>query len=151
MALNLAKPFFKKILTQASTTTAGPSATFSVPIADAYTWYLNVTTAQTTANYYFLTSVDGGTTFVNVPWVFAAFTTTTGCAVLNTPTGGVGLGTEYITLPTGTGGIPTPATAMALRAIVDPSNMQLTWANSGSVAFTLYCAAWTRASGAASE
>jgi hypothetical protein len=149
--LNLSKPFFTKVLTQASTTTAGPSAAFSVPIADSYTWYLNVTTAQTTANYSFLTSVDGGTTYVAIPWCFAAVTTTTGCFVLNTPTGGVGAGSEYITLPTGTGAINTPGTAQALRCIVDNTHMELTWANSGSVAFTLYCAAWTRASGSASE
>lgn len=149
--LSLSKPFFTKVLTQASTTSAGPSAAFSIPIADAYTWYLNVLTAQTTANYSFQTSVDGGTTFVNVPWCFAATTTTTGCFVLNTPTGGVGAGSDYVTLPTGSGAINTPGTAQALRCIVDPANMKLTWANSGTVGFNLYLAAWTRASGAASE
>src|ERR1700758_2229535 len=150
MALNLAKPYFNKVITQASTTSAGPSAAFSIPLADSYTWYLNVLTAQTTANYSFQTSVDGGTTFVNIPWCFAAVTTTTGCFVLNVKSG-LGSSGDYITLPTGTGAAATPGTAQALQCVIDPANMKLTWANSGTVGFNLYCAAWTRAGGTASE
>ena len=145
MGMSLSKPFFKTILTQASTTSAGPSAAFSIPIADSYTWYLNVTTAQTTANYYFLTSVDGGTTYVNVPWVFAAVTTTTGCFVLNTRSG-LGSGFDQ-TIATSGGAIPPTTAALSLQAIVDPSHMEFTWANSGTVGFTLYMACWTRAGG----
>jgi hypothetical protein len=150
MALNLTKPYFNKLFTLASTTSAATSGNLTIPIADAYTFYLNVLTAQTTCNVNFQTSVDGGTTYVNIPWVFAAITTVTGCFVLNVKSG-LGSGIDYITLPTGTGAQYTAGTAQALQCVVDPAHMALNWVLSGTTGFNLYCAAWTRASGIANE
>lgn len=149
--LSLSKPYFVKSFSQGSTTTAGTSGNFTIPIADAYTFYLNVLTAQTTCNVNFQTSVDGGTTYVNIPWVFAAITTVTGCFVLNTRSG-LGTGSlDPVTLPTGTGGLYTAGTAQSMQCVIDPAHMALNWALSGTTGFNLYCAAWTRAGGTANE
>src|SRR5271165_5381202 len=81
-------PIAKLLLSIAAAQATGASAAFTIPFADAYTFYLNVTTAgQTTMDTVFQTSVDGGTTFVNVPWRFAQVTTTTGCFQLNVHAG----------------------------------------------------------------
>src|SRR6266850_1866050 len=113
------------------------SAGFTIPLADSYTWYMSVTTAQTTNDTVFQTSVDGGTTYVNVPWRFAQVTTTTGTFVLNTR---CGLGpANDVTAPTGTGTlIADTGGALALQAIVDPRFMKFKYTLSGTTAFTLY-------------
>lgn len=143
MALNITPPYFKKVLAVASTSTTATSAAFALPLADRYTFYLNVTTATAgTCDCVFLTSVDGGTTYVNVPWRFAQITTSTGCLVLNVR---VGLGNGYdASAPTGTATlIADTGGALALSAIVDPAHMKLKYTiGTGPDAFDLYCAAW---------
>src|SRR5690348_9754068 len=104
MAVSIAQPPIAKSLTTiAASQATGSSAAFALPVADAYTFYLNITSAgQTTMDTVFQTSVDGGTTYVNVPWRFAQVTTVTGCYVLNVHTG-VGPGNSTGTLTTGEG------------------------------------------------
>jgi hypothetical protein len=143
MALNITPPYFKKVLSVASTSTTATSAAFSIPLADRYTFYLNATTTTAgTMDTVFQTSVDGGTTYVNVPWRFAQVATTPGVLVLNVR---VGLGNSYdVTAPTGTG-VLVAATggALALSAIIDPGHMKLTYTiGTGPYVFDLYCAAW---------
>ena len=143
MAQRLAPPNIKSLLTVASTTVTATSSAFTIPIADSYTFYMNVSTAQTTCDTVFLTSVDGGTTYVNVPWRFAQVTTTTGCFVLNVVSG-QGPGND-VTAPTGTGTlIADTGGALNLRAVVDPNFMKFKYTLSGTTAFTLYCASWPR-------
>ena len=143
MALNITPPYFKKVLSVASTGTTATSPVFSIPLSDRYTFYLNVTTATAgTMDTVFQTSVDGGTTYVNVPWRFAQVATTTGGLVLNVR---VGLGNSYdVTAPTGTG-VLVAATggALALSAIVDPAHMKFTYTiGTGLYVFDLFCAGW---------
>lgn len=143
MALSLMKPYFKKVLTVASTAVTATSAAFAIPLADRYTFYMNVTTATAgTMDVVFQTSVDGGTTYLNIPWRFAQVATTTGGLVLNVRTG---LGNGYdATAPTGTGTlIAATGGALALSAIVNPDLMKVTYTiGTGPDAFDLYVAAW---------
>lgn len=147
MAVGLVKPFIQNLLTVASTSTTATSPNFAIPIADSYTFYLNVTTATAgTCDVVFQTSLDGGTTYVNIPWRFAQIATTTGCLVLNTRSG---LGNGYdVTAPTGTGTlIAATGGALALSAVIDPAHMKITYTiATGPDAFTLYVAAWPRGS-----
>lgn len=147
MAVGLVKPLIQTLLTVASTSTTATSANFAIPIADSYTFYLNVTTATAgTCDVVFQTSLDGGTTYVNIPWRFAQIATTTGCLVLNTRSG---LGNGYdVTAPTGTGTlIAATGGALALSAVIDPAHMKITYTiATGPDAFTLYVAAWPRGS-----
>ena len=149
MALTLNGPIVKSLASVAvTTTTATSTSTFTIPIADSYTFYLDVSVAQTTCATIFLTSVDKGTTWEPVPWKFAGVTTTTGTFVLNVRSG---LGpANDVSLVTGNGGLfakdGTGATASALQAVVDPNFMRFAYTTSGSSTFTLYCAAWPRGS-----
>lgn len=145
MALALKPPSITKLVTVASTSTTATSAAFAIPLADAYTFYLNVTTATAgTCDVVFQTSVDGGTTYVNIPWRFAQIATTTGCLALNVRSG-IGDGYDN-TAPTGTGTlIAATGGALALSAVVDPNFMKITYTiATGPDAFILYCAAWPR-------
>ena len=145
MAVQLIGPIPKLLLTVASTTVTATSPAFSIPLADAYTFYMNVGTAQTTNDTVFQTSVDGGTTYVNVPWRFAQVTTTTGCFVLNVQSG-IGRGVDA-TAATGTGIlIADTGGALALQATVDPRFMKFKYTLSGTTAFSLYVLAWPKGS-----
>lgn len=148
MAVSIAQPpLFKSLVSVAAAQATGASAAFTIPFADAYTFYLNVTTAgQTSMDTVFQTSVDGGTTFVNVPWRFAQVTTTTGCFVLDVHAG-IGPSAGAVgTLTTGEGTlIAATGGVLNLGAIVDPRNMKLFMTVSGTAPIsTLYVAAWTR-------
>ncbi len=152
VAVSQAGPFAKKVTSVAAAQATGSSAAFAIPVSDAYTFYLNVTSAgQTTMDTVFQTSVDGGTTYVNVPWRFAQVTTVTGCYVLNVAGSGVSptmdttagttasatLGNGLIVL--GTGG------QLCLQAIVDPRFMKLGMTVSGTAPISdLYVIAWPR-------
>lgn len=140
-------PIAKKVTSIAAAQATGSSAAFALPFADSYTFYLNVTAAgQTTCDTVFLTSVDGGTTYVNVPWRFAQITTATGCFVLDVksgvgsaagPTGALttGEGTNIA----GTGGV------LSLGANVDPRFMKLGMTVSGTAPISdLYVIAWPK-------
>lgn len=146
MALSLNPPIIKSCFTLANTSTSGTSTAFSIPIADSYTFYLQVATAQTSCATAFLTSIDQGTTYVAVPWKFAGVTTVTGTFVLNVASGLGNAGD--VSLPTGTGAFVdatgTGTTALALRSVVDPRYMKIAYTLSGNSSWTLYCAAWPR-------
>lgn len=147
MAVSITRPLFTKLVTVASTSTTATSSTFSIPLADAYTFYLVVATATAgTCDVVFKTSVDGGTTFVNIPWRFAQIATTTGTLVLNAQSG-VGRGVDA-TAATGTATlIADTGGALSLQSIVDPENMQIKYTiATGPDAFTLYCACWPKGS-----
>jgi hypothetical protein len=140
MAISISQPpIAKQLVAVASTSTTATSPAFSIPYADNYTFYLNVTTATGgTCDVGFQTSVDGGTTYVNVPWRFAQIATTTGCLVLNVRAG-VGPAGDA-TAATGTGTlIAANGGALALQAVVDPRYMKITYTIvTGPDAFTLY-------------
>lgn len=69
---NLQKPMPTLWLAVASTQTTALSAKLTLPVADAYTFFINTTTATAgTLDVSFQTSVDGGTTYLNLPWRFA--------------------------------------------------------------------------------
>lgn len=149
MALSLNGPAIKSLATVAVTTTTSSTqtSTFTIPIADSYTFYLLSTVAQTSMTSVFQTSVDKGTTWVNVPWKFASATTLTGTYVLNVRSG-LGSGLEGV-MPVSQGGAFTdagaaPTTGTAIAAVVDPSYMRFSYATVGSATFTLYVAAWPR-------
>ena len=147
MAISINGPIVKTLATVAvTTTTATSTATFTIPIADSYTFFMDVSVAQTTNATVFLTSVDKGTTWEPVPWKFAGVTTTTGTFVLNVRSG---LGpANDVSLVTGNGGLVakdgTGTTALALQAVVDPNFMRFAYTSSGSASFVLYVAAWPR-------
>lgn len=147
MALTLLLPVKKQLVTVASTSTTATSANFTIPLADSYSFYLNVTTATAgTLDVVFQTSVDGGTTYVNIPWRFAQATTTTGCLVLNVESG-LGSGMDATT-PTGNGTlIAATGGALALSAVVDPLFMKVTYTiGTGPYVFNLYVIANPRGS-----
>ena len=149
MAVGLIKPVIQTLLTVASTSTTATSANFAIPIADSYTFYMNVTTATAgTMDTVFQTSIDGGTTYVNVPWRFAQVATTTGVFVLNVRSG---LGNGYdATAPTGTGVlVADTGGALALSACVDTAHMKFKYTiGTGPDVFTLSVIAWPRGSSA---
>jgi hypothetical protein len=149
MALSLNGPLFKTCASVAVTTTtaATTSATFTIPIADSYTFYLVATVAQSNMSCGLQTSIDAGTTWVNTPWKFAAATTTTGTYVLNVRSG-LGPGMEGV-MPVSQGGVFTdggllPTTGTAIAAVVDPRYMRLSYATTGSSTFVVYVGAWPR-------
>lgn len=152
MPSSLVYPVFRPCVTVASTSTTATSAAFSIPMADQYTFYLTVTTATAgTCDVVFLTSTDGGTTYVNIPWRFAQIATTTGTLVLNVRSG---LGNGYDnTAPTGTGTlIADTGGALALSAIVDPRFMKIKYTiATGPDAFSLTCAAWPKGGASATN
>lgn len=140
-------PLIKSLVTVASTSTTATSPAFALPVADSYTFYLNVSTATAgTCDVVFQTSIDGGTTYVNIPWRFAQIATTTGCLVLNARSG---LGSANdITAPTGAGTlIADTGGALSLQAVIDPRFMKIKYTiGTGPDAFILYVAAWPRGS-----
>lgn len=71
MARNLQKPQIKTLIASNTVTATGSSAAFSIGMADAYTFILNVSAASGTTPTFdvvYQTSLDGGTTFVDIPW-----------------------------------------------------------------------------------
>lgn len=107
---NLQKPQPTLWLAVASTGTTALSANLTLPVADAYTFYINTTTATAgTLDVSFQTSVDGGTTYLNLPWRFAQISTVS-TNILTVRLGlGVGeIGAETATADTG-GTLAKPA------------------------------------------
>lgn len=138
-------PISKKVLSVAAAQVTGASAAFALSFGDSYTFYMNVTSAgQTTMDTVFQTSVDGGTTYVNVPWRFAQVTTTTGCFVLNVHCG-TGPGVDA-TAATGTGVlIAGTGGALSLQSIVDPRFMKFGMTVTGTAPISdLYVITWPR-------
>lgn len=129
----------KALVTVAAAITTATSAAFAIPaVADCYTFYLNVTAATGTTetlDIVFLTSVDGGTTYVNIPWRFSQVTTSTVTKIMTVRNGfAIGqVGFESITA--GTGG------TLKKPVVIDPEHMKITYTIGGtnpSYDFTLY-------------
>jgi hypothetical protein len=142
-------PIAKKLFSIAAAQATGSSTAFSLPFADSYTFYLNVTTAgQTSTDTVFQTSVDGGTTYVNVPWRFVQVTTVTGCYVLDVHIGINGAAGPTGTLTSGEGAlVASTGGVLNLGAIVDPRFMKLGMTVSGTAPISdLYVIAWARGS-----
>lgn len=143
MPASIVRPTPQLLLAVASTGTTATSPAFSLPLSNRFTFYMNVTTATAgTLDTVFLTSVDGGTTYVNVPWRFAQATTATGCFVLNVR---AGLGNGYDnTAPTGTGIlVADTGGALALSCVPDFRYMQFKYTiGTGPYVFNLYVVAW---------
>ena len=127
------------LVTVATATATATSAAFSIPVAaDTWCFYLNVTAASGTTetlDIVFQTSVDGGTTYVNIPWRFSQVTTSTTSKVLTVRQGfSIGqVGWESITA--GTGG------TLKKPCVVDPEHMKITYTIAGtnpSYDFKLY-------------
>jgi len=59
MAISINGPIAKLVLSVSSTTVTATSAAFTIPLADNYTWYMSVTTAQTTNDTVFQTDTGG--------------------------------------------------------------------------------------------
>lgn len=144
---NLLKPVVKTLVTVAATPTTATSSAFAIPLADAWTFYFNVTTGSGTSptlDIVFLTSPDGGTTYVNIPWRTTQITGT-GVNVL-TARNGLGIGEVG-------GESPAAATGGTLEkpVVVDPDHMKITYTIGGtnpSFAFTLYLISLPPGSGA---
>ncbi len=65
------RPIFKTLVASAAVTATGVSAAFVLPLADAYTFLVNCSAASGTSptlDIVYQTSIDGGTTYVNMPW-----------------------------------------------------------------------------------
>ena len=91
MPQNLLFPRITSILASAAQTVTVTIPKFVLPLADAYTFYLNSTTVTGTSptlDVVFQTSIDGGTTYVNIPWRYAQQT----AAAVNIMTVRCGLG-----------------------------------------------------------
>lgn len=146
MALALVTPVIKTLFTVASTSTTSTSPNFTIPIADSYTFYLVCTAATGTLDVVFQTSIDGGTTYCNVPWRFAQNGASTAVQFLNARSG-VGFGND-VALVTGNGGTVADTTgAMSLQAVVDPRFMKAKYTiTTGPYAFSVICMAWPRGS-----
>lgn len=146
MALALVGSNFKTCATIASTSTTGTSPAFTIPIADSYTFYLVCTAATGTMDVVLQTSIDGGTTYVNVPWRFAQNGASTAVQFLNARSG-VGFGND-VALVTGNGGtVADTGGGMSLQAVVDPRFMKFKFTiATGPYAFSVICASWPRGS-----
>lgn len=127
------------LVTVAGAAVTATSSAFAIPaVADCYTFYLNVTAASGTSetmDIVFQTSVDGGTTYVNIPWRFSQVGTSTVTKTMTVRNGfAIGqVGWESIAAPTG-GTLKKPA-------VIDPEHMKVTYTIGGtnpSYDFTLY-------------
>lgn len=131
-------PSVKTLLSGVTVTAASTSTAFSVPIADCWSFYLNVTAASGTGptlDVSFQTSVDGGTTYINVPWRFAQISTT--ATNVMTVRNGFAIGQVGVETATsaGTGG------TLQSPCVVDPSFLKLNYvlgATTPSFTLSLY-------------
>lgn len=147
MSVSIAqRPLVQKAVSIATSATTGSSAAFTLPIADAYTFYMNVTTAgQTSCDVVFLTSVDGGTTYLRVPWRWAQITTVTGQFIMNVRTGTSSSGPDTTTATGDGAALAATGGALALAAVVDPRHMKIGYTISGTApGVDIYVAAWER-------
>jgi hypothetical protein len=118
------------LVTVAAAAATATSAAFAIPaVADCWSFYLNVTSAggtTETLDVVFKTSVDGGTTYVNIPWRFSQVTTSAVSKILTVRNGfAIGqIGWESITAPTGG--------TLAKPCVIDPNFMKITYTIAGT-------------------
>jgi hypothetical protein len=141
-------PNTTKVLVNASTVTAtGFSAAFTLPMADSYGLFMNVTAqASTTIDFVLQTSPDGGTTWLNLPLRFAQFTAAGQGYLRFQPTLGLGEAASGGTVAA-TGGVlalNTPfigsqnTTALNTAQNIPTMRIGYTIGGAGSNTFTLY-------------
>ena len=137
MARNLQSPMLKTLVASNTVTATGASTAFSLPLADTYSFILNVTAASGTTPTFdavYQTSIDGGTTYVNIPWRHTQVTAVT---------------TDWLTVRLGLGvgeaGTESPAAAtggtLVKPSVVDLAHMKLAYtitATTPSFTFALY-------------
>lgn len=106
MARSIQQPMVKTLIASAAVTSTASSANFTIGMADTYTFILNVTAIVATTptlDVVYQSSIDGGTTYINIPWRHAQITTTTGNSFLTVRCGlGIGeVGDEGVVADTG--------------------------------------------------
>lgn len=137
---NLQAPVKKNLQVSAAQTSTTQTTKFTLPLADAYTGFINVTASSGTSptlDVIWQTSTDGGTTWINVPWRHTQITTTT---------------TEFVTFRLGLGigevgaegAVASTGGTLIKPAVVDVLNMRLQYTIGGtspSFTFTydVYC------------
>ena len=130
MGANFLQPFFTTAFTFTAISTTTTTSTFSLPLADAYSFYLKVTTAGTTLDVAYQTSWDKGTTFVPIPLVHTRVVTNTVTDVLNVH---CGLGFGELASDSGimlNAGVQNSATYK--NAVFDPQYMNAILTPSGT-------------------
>ena len=71
MSRTLQQPMVKTLIASNTVTATGSSTAFSIGMADTYTFILNVSAASGTSPTFdavYQTSIDGGTTYIDIPW-----------------------------------------------------------------------------------
>ena len=120
---NVQSPIIKTLIASNTVTATGASANFSIGLADTYTFILNVSAASGTSPTFdavYQTSLDGGTTFVNIPWRHTQITAA---------------GTNFLTVRLGLGigevgaesAVAATGGTLAKPAVVDVAHMKLAY------------------------
>jgi len=120
---NVQSPIIKTLIASNTVTATGASAAFSIGLADTYTFILNVSAASGTTPTFdavYQTSLDGGTTYVNIPWRHTQITAA---------------GTNFLTVRLGLGigevgaesAVAATGGTLAKPAVVDVAHMKLAY------------------------
>jgi len=120
---NVQSPIIKTLIASNTVTATGASAAFSIGLADTYTFILNVSAASGTSPTFdavYQTSLDGGTTYVNIPWRHTQITAA---------------GTNFLTVRLGLGigevgaesAVAATGGTLAKPAVVDVAHMKLAY------------------------
>lgn len=128
MSGNYQTPVKKNLQASAAQTSTTQTTKFVLPVADAYTGFINVTASSGTSptlDVIWQTSTDGGTTWINVPWRHTQITTST---------------TEFITFRLGLGigevgaegAVASTGGTLIKPAVVDVNNMRLQYTIGGT-------------------
>lgn len=123
MARNMMQPMVKTLIASNTVTATGASSAFSIGMADCYTFLLNTTAASGTTPTFdavYQTSIDGGTTYVNIPWRHTQITTTG----LNYLTVRCGLGVGEVA---NEGAAAATGGTLAKAVVVDVLHMKLAY------------------------
>lgn len=141
---NLQQPTIKVIQASAAQTATTQTTKFTLPLSDAYTFYVNataVTGTSPTLDICWQTSTDNGTTWVNVPWRHTQITAA-GVTFLTVRLGlGIGeVGAE--------GAVALTGGTLTKPAVVDVNNCRLSYTIGGtSPSFTFTYTAFALAKG----
>jgi hypothetical protein len=128
MASALLLPIKKNVLTASAVAATASSAAFSLPMADSYDLVLNITSVTGTTptmDLVLQTSIDGGTTFVDLP---LRYTQKTAAGVAHLVFR-LGLGENEVALEQA--GADTGGT-LAKNCVFDPQNMKLKYTIGGT-------------------
>lgn len=121
MSRGLQRPLIKTIQASAAQTTTFSTSAFSIGMADAYTFLVSVTAASGTSptlDIVYQTSIDGGTTFVDIPWRHTQIT----AAATEFITTRLGLGVGEVQAE---GAAADTGGTLAKPVVIDPYNMKI--------------------------